>query len=48
MERFLASLMEKMTKTEVKFKKDKNLKKRRRYLLPLRIELKFFRNGRGE
>jgi len=47
MERFLASLMEKMTKTEGKFENEKNLKRRRRYLLPLRIELKFFRNGRG-
>ena len=47
MKKFLASLMEKKTKTEDKFKNRKNLEKRRRYLFSLRIELKIFHNNRG-
>ena len=46
-ERFLASLMEKKDKNWRYIKNEKNLKKRKRYLLSLRIELKIFRNGRG-
>ena len=34
--------MEKRTKTEGKFENRKNLKKKRRYLLSLRIELRSF------
>ena len=47
MDRFLASLMKKKTKTEDRFKNEKKSKKRRRYLFSLRVELKIFHDGRG-